>query len=291
LIRVAVSVLLGLLGVTAAIAEEGAGCSVRKGLYEEWALSKKSLPRRSGKEALLAAATRAVRSAAGGGIRKRGDATRAVDEPEEPREVREYQAFFQCLSDSAERQGQQALQPICEAAGDRLASMVCRTVLYIKGGRTGVKEFVDAVPSGKTGADMIWDLRAIAVSGPKAPPPSIFLPEGPAYRLIDELFLLVLDSRDNAAAKYFAIAANASEQGASHTDPQIQLLLREAPSVVVKEWPVLRQYQPMLKKLVTEMSNTLSRAEMLQMRQGVMSFCSKDNLDCPEIMRLMGRAE
>jgi len=277
--------------VTAAIAEEGAGCSVRKGLYEEWALSKKSLPRRSGKEALLAAATRAVRSAAGGGIRKRGDATRAVDEPEEPREVREYQAFFQCLSDSAERQGQQALQPICEAAGDRLASMVCRTVLYIKGGRTGVKEFVDAVPSGKTGADMIWDLEAIAVSGPKTPPPSIFLPEGPAYRLIDELFLLVLDSRDNAAAKYFAIAANASEQGASHTDPQIQLLLRETPSVVVKEWPVLRQYQPMLKKLVTEMSNTLSRAEMLQMRQGVMSFCSKDNLDCPEIMRLMGRAE
>jgi hypothetical protein len=169
--------------------------------------------------------------------------------------------------------------------------MVCRTVLYIKGGRTGVKEFVDAVPSGKRGADMIWDLEAIAASGPKAPPPSIFLPEGPAYRLIDELFLLVLDSRDNAAAKYFAIAANASEQGASHTDPQIQLLLREAPSVVVKEWPVLRQYQPMLKKLVTEMSNTLSRAEMLQMRQGVMSFCSKDNLDCPEIMRLMGRAE
>ena len=48
--------LLGLLGVTAAIAEEGAGCSVRKGLYEEWALSKKSLPRGSGKEALLAAA-------------------------------------------------------------------------------------------------------------------------------------------------------------------------------------------------------------------------------------------
>jgi hypothetical protein len=293
-IRVAVSVFLGLLGVTAATGADGAGCGVRKGLYDEWALSKKSLPRGSGKEALLAAATRAVdelRSATGGSTPKRGAATRAADEPEERWEVgKKYHAFFQCLSDTAERQDQQALQAICaEAGGDRLASMVCRTVLYIKGGRTGVKDFVDAVPSGRRGADMIWDLEAIAVSGPKAPPPSIFLPEGPAYRLIDELFLLVLDGRDNAAAKYFAIAANASEEGASHTDTQIQLLLREAPAVVVKEWPVLRQYQPTLKKLVTEMSNTLTRAEMLQMRQGVMGFCSKDNLDCPEIMRLMGK--
>jgi len=103
------------------------------------------------------------------------------------------------------------------------------------------------------------------------------------------LFLLVLDGRDNATAKYFTIAANASEVGASHTDSQIQLLLREAPAVVVKEWPVLRQYQPLLRKLVKEMSNTLSRAEMLQMRQGVMAFCSKDNLDCPEIMQIMGK--
>ena len=275
MIRVAVAVFLGLLGVTAATGAEGASCGIRKGLYEEWALSKKSLPRGSGKEVLVASANR------------------SVDEPDERREVRDtYQAFFQCLSDTAERQGNQALQAVCDgAAGDRLASMVCRTVLYIKGGRTGVKDFVDALPSGKRGADLIWDLEAIAVPGPKDPPPSIFLPNGPAYRLIDELFLLVLDGRDNATAKYFTIAADASEQGASHTDSQIQLLLREAPAVVVKEWPVLRQYQPLLRKLVKEMSNTLSREEMLQMRQGVMAFCSKDNLDCPEIMKLIGRAE
>ena len=37
------------------------------------------------------------------------------------------------------------------------------------------------------------------------------------------------------------------------------------------------------------MSNILSRAEMRQMRQGVMAFCSKDNLDCPEIMQIMGK--
>ena len=218
-------------------------------------------------------------------------ANRAVDEPDERQEVRDaYQAFFQCLADTAEHHDHLVLQAVCDdAAGDHLASMVCRTVLYIKGGRMGVKDFVDALPSGKRGADLIWDLEAVAVPGPGDPPPSIFLPNGPAYRLIDELFLLVLDGRDNATAKYFAIAANASEVGASHTDSQIQLLLREAPAVVVKEWPVLRQYQPRLKKLVTEMSNTLSRAEMLQMRQGVMSFCPKDNLDCPEIMKLMGR--
>jgi hypothetical protein len=273
MIRVAVAVFLGLLGVTAATGAEGAGCSVRKGLYDEWAQSKKSLPRGSGKEALVASANR------------------VVDVPDEREEVRDtYQAFFQCLSDTAERQDQQALQAVCDdAAGDHLASMVCRTVLYIKGGRMGVKDFVDALPSGRRGADLIWDLEAVAVPGPKDPPPSIFLPNGPAYRLIDELFLLVLDGRDNATAKYFTIAANASETGASHTDSQIQLLLREAPAVVVKEWPVLRQYRPLLRKLVKEMSNTLSRAEMLQMRQGVMAFCSKDNLDCPEIMQIMGK--
>ena len=63
MIRVAVPAFLGLLGVTAATGAEGAGCNVRKGLYDEWALSKKSLPPGSGKEALRASANRSVRSA------------------------------------------------------------------------------------------------------------------------------------------------------------------------------------------------------------------------------------
>jgi hypothetical protein len=73
--------------------------------------------------------------------------------------------------------------------------------------------------------------------------------------------------------------------GATHVDGQIKILLREAPAVVVKQWVVLRQHQPRLKKLLSE----LGPAEMKTLRQGIANFCSADNLDCPEIFKTFGR--
>jgi hypothetical protein len=157
--------------------------------------------------------------------------------------------------------------------------------LYLKERRTGSKEFIDVLPGKKT-AELVWELDTIASGGPaKASVLPIFLPKGPAYKLVDELFLLVLDGREGAAAKYFAIAAMASGEAARHTDDQIKIFLRESPSLVVHEWPVLRQYQPRLRKLMSE----LAPADLLQMRKSLAAFCSKDNLDCPEILRVLGR--
>jgi hypothetical protein len=103
--------------------------------------------------------------------------------------------------------------------------------------------------------------------------------------------LLVLDDRESAAAKYFNIAANAPAEGSRHVDDQIKMLLRESPSVVVKKWVVLRQYQPKLKKVLADMTASLPKAELQKMRQGLNAFCSKDNPDCPEIVKLFGRPD
>jgi hypothetical protein len=265
---------LGLLLVTAAAGAEVSGCGVRKGLYEEWlAQARRGSGSRKGlKETLLRPSPAPAPNP---------ERQQAIEE--------EYQAFFQCLSDVAARQDEKALQSSCdEATGDRLASMVCQSVIYVKNGRTGSKEFLDGFPSGKKGAEMVWDLSAITGAGQeKIRKAAMFLPDGPAYKLIDELFLLVLDGKETAAAKYFTIAASAPEADERHVDEQIEILLREAPVVVVKEWAVLRQYQPKLRKLLPEMS----RAELQKVRQGLAGFCAKDNLDCPEILKVFGRPE
>ena len=139
----------------------------------------------------------------------------------------------------------------------------------------------------------MWDLDAIAAGGGrnKSPAPAIFLPKGPAYKFLDELFVLVLDDRETAVTRYFAIAASASGEAALYTDEQIKVLLRESPAVVVKEWPVLRLYLPKIKKLVSGMATGAGPEDLLKIRQGLAGFCPSDNLDCPEILKVFGRTD
>jgi len=261
MVRAGRLVAVGLFVCALAAADEGTGCSVSRGLYDTWVSLGKSQPARAARADSLVAG-----------------APSAAPEPEKRQTiVQEYQAFIQCLSQAAEHEDKETLQARCKQADDRLANLVCRVTVYVKGERTGGKEFLDALPTGKRGAEMIWDLAEISNAS--------------ATRLVDELFLLVLDDRESAAAKYFNIAAYATGEGARHTEGQIKLLLRESPAVVVKKWMVLRQYQPMLKRLMAEMSASLPAAEMQKMRKGLAAFCSKDNPDCPEIFKVFGRAE
>ena len=272
--RAVVILLLGSLPAAAAAAE-AAACSVRKGLYDEWLSSEKRVG--------------GLRTALKGALVS-GSAAPAPDEAKQETIGQQYRAFFQCISDASEQADATALQSSCkDAADDMVASLVCQTVLYLKGGRMESKEFVEALP-GKKGAELVWELDTIAATAPdKTPAPAIFLPKGPAYKLLDELFLLVLDGKAGAAGKYLAIAAAASGDAVRHTDDQFKVLLREAPAVVVQEWPLLRQYQPRLKKLMAELGSSLTAAEMQQMRRGLAAFCTKDNLDCPEILKVLGR--
>jgi hypothetical protein len=275
-------VILGLLLASAAAAAgtDPAGCSVRKGLYEEWV----ALSRRGGSP------LRFLKLVG-------GNNPATPDSAKEQAIAEEYQAFFQCLSDAASQSGavrkqeEDAIQPLCdEAANDRLASLVCQTVLYVRGRRSESKQFMDALPTGKKGAEMIWDLEAIAELGQKNPA-AIFFPKGPAYKLIDELFVLVLDDKETAASKYFNLAASASEAGARHMDNQIKVLFLESPAVVVKQWATVRQSLPRVKKLLAELTASLPPRDLRKMRQGIAGFCAKDNLDCPEILKTFGRPD
>jgi hypothetical protein len=251
--------LTGLMLAGAASAGDAA-CGVRKGLYNEWLeLSKIPKGPRPRNESSAYAANRA------GG-----------DSAKQAAIVKDYQAFFQRLSKAAAQDGDEALQPCCaDDAADPLALLACRGAIYLKSQRAANKEFLDGIPTGRRGAQMIWDLEAIAADQ--------------AYRLIDELFVLVLDGRDAAASKYFNLLSAATPTGERHMDDQIKILMRESPAVVVKEWPVLRRYQPKLKQLLSEMVAQLPEAELQKMRKELVGFCDADNLDCPEILKIFGR--
>jgi hypothetical protein len=274
--RVGHQALLGLLLTAVAAAEGPTTCTVRKGLYDEWLAASRRAPSHNVvKDALLHT------SPAG-----------SPDPGKQQSIGGEYRNLFRCLSDKAEQLNEKTAASFCDQAGaDRLGLLVCQSVLYLKTGRTASKDFVNAFPTGRKGAEMIWDLEAIGNVMPgEARPAPIFSPNGPAFRLIDELFLLVLDDKETAAAKYFNIVAYASDTGAKHMDEQIKVLLQESPAVVVKQWEVLRQYQPRLKKLLADMVASLPPEEIRKIRQGVTRGCAKDNLDCPEILKLFGRA-
>jgi hypothetical protein len=88
-------------------------------------------------------------------------------------------------------------------------------------------------------------------------------------------------------AKYFHVLGAASGPGAQYMDEQIKILMRESPALIIKHWEVMRQYQAKFKKLLSE----FSAPEANKVRQGIASSCTKDNLDCPEILRLFGRPQ
>jgi hypothetical protein len=267
-------ILIGLLLATAAAWAEPAACSIRKGLYDEWLSVSK---RASGHKGLTGALLRASPGAPD--VEKQ----QVVDA--------EYRSYFQCLYDTPLKVDANNNDSFCDPAADRLGSLVCQGVRYLKNGRTGGKDFIEAFPNNRKAGEMLWDLEEIMGPPEKAPVVSIFQPEGPVTRLIDELFLLVLDEKDSATARYLNIWATATGADAKHMDDQMKLLVRESPGVVIKEWPTVRQYQPAIKKLVAEMAATLPKAEMNRIRQQATAFCSKDNLDCPEILKLFGRPE
>src|SRR5689334_24059535 len=141
-------VFLGLLLAVASAAAGPPGCAVQKGLYDDW----------------LAVAKRG--SSPNKVLKLVGATTPAVPDPERELNIgKQYHAFFQCLSDAA-RKDEKTAPSFCEdAAGDRLAALVCGTVAYLKDGRAASKDFIDSLPSGKKGAEMIWDLEAIAAAG------------------------------------------------------------------------------------------------------------------------------
>jgi len=265
-------VVFGLCFIGSAAAGDSAACGVSKGLYEEWlGIIKSSVHKGGG--ALM-------------------DHAPSLPQPDRRKAItKEYQGFFHCLADTTERQNISALQEKCKVVeSDRPAWLACVTAVHLKSGRTDTKEFLDAVPAGKKGGEIVWDLDAIA-GGPQDGSTSIFLPRGPAYKLVDELFLLVLDDKDTAALKYMGIATAATGEAGQHVDEQLKLLLRESPAVVVKRWVVFRQYQSKLKKLLADMTAEMPATEMQKMRKGLGAFCSKDNPDCPEIVRLLGKLE
>ena len=268
--RVAV---LGLLLGAAAHAAAPKGCEVHKGLYDSW----------------LSLAKRETRS--GPRIGALLGASRSTPRQDSAQDIySEYGNFFQCLSDTAVPADEEAGRSMCkEAAADRISALACQVTLYVKSGRTAGKELLDALPASKKGAEIIWDLDAIAAAGVEGDRfPAFFAPKGPAFKIIDEVFMLALDNRDTAMMKYFHIVGAASGAGAQYTDTQIKILLRESPALVVEHWAVIRQYQPVLKKVMAELSRELSGPGMKKVRQGIASACNKDNLDCPEIQKFFG---
>ena len=264
--------LLGLLVVSAAQAAEPTSCLAHKGLYESWLSLTKRAPRTWPK---LAAIT-----------------SSRIAEPASAEEIHtEYSTLLQCLSDAALPADDDGGRSLCkDASADRLGNLVCQLALYVKTNRANGGALLDVLPANKKGAEMIWDLDAIAGSDEKRYP-ALFTPKGPAYKLIDEVFVLVLDDRETAMSKYFHIVGAAPDAGSKYTDSQIKVLLLESPMVVVKHWEVLRQYQPKLKKLLSEISTEVSGAELSKLRKGIASFCTKDNLDCPEIQGFFGRPQ
>lgn len=195
----------------------------------------------------------------------------------------QYRQFLGELSAAVERQDKDAVRACCDqAASDRAGGLFCKLSLYLTGGRTDSVTFLDGFPNSRKETAVLWDLDRISGSRGKTAYP----PKGPSYLLIDELFLLVMDERDTAIAKYFNLATHSGGDAASYMDRQIRSLLKEAPSVVVNQWLLLRRYRATLKPAAQSLISSSSPAEMQKLVKTVQAFCGKENPDCPDILKL-----
>jgi hypothetical protein len=195
----------------------------------------------------------------------------------------QYRQFLTELSAASANKDADAIKSCCgQASGDRAGGLLCQLVQYVSGGRVDNAAFVDLFPSSRRDTILLWDLDSIA----GGPSPALYPPKGPSYRLIDELFLLVMDQRDTATTKYFNLATHASGDAAKYIDAQIATFLKEAPSAVVNQWLVLRRFRPKLKTAAQQIIAVTPPAEMQNLVKTVRAFCDKANPDCPDILKL-----
>ncbi len=198
---------------------------------------------------------------------------------------KEYRQFLTELSEDSARKDGEALKACCVQAGnDRAGMLFCQLSSYLIGGRVDSSGFIELFPTTRKEISMLWDLDTVAGGLGKTAYP----PKGPSYRLIDELFLLVMDERDAATTKYFNVASHATGETADYMQGQIRTFLKEAPSAVVNQWLVLRRYRPQLKTAARAMISTSTAAEMQKVLKAVRAFCDSGNPDCPDILKLYG---
>jgi hypothetical protein len=195
----------------------------------------------------------------------------------------EYRLFFAEIASATQSNDSATLKSCCDhAANDRAGALVCRLSLYLDGGRKDSSLFLEQFPSTRKEYTMLLDLNSLAGGAGT----NLFPPKGPGYRLIDELFLLVMDQRDIAITRYFNLAAQATGDEAAYMDGQIRVFLKEAPAVVVNQWLVLRRYRPKLKSAAQAVIASSTPAQMQGLVKAVRSFCDKSNPDCPDILKL-----
>lgn len=249
---------------------EPAGCRIRKGLYEQ-RLALVSAPHAPGVDG---------DGPAGNG----GSAAVARTSLD-----REYAEFFRALAKAVESSDPTAILACCkEAAEDRAGTLACQLVTYLAGGRTDSLTFLSAFPTARKDAAALWDLDYIVASAVASgsPVPKAFQPKGPSYRYVDELFLLVLDGKEDAIVKYFNLANFAAAEYARYMDDKLGTLVREAPATLVTNWYLLRKHKARIKAVVQTFVAAASPAETQKVVRAVNSLCAKDDPDCQEILRL-----
>ena len=267
--RAVLAVVAGLLPAVCTAAD-ASRCRLSKNLYED----RLALEKRGPGDSVTAGGASRLAAGAGSTSVEPGR-TQAIDE--------EYRRFLGELAEASGSKDMSAVQACCEqAANDRAGALLCQLATYLTGGRTESKPFLDTFPSSRKDTAMLWDLDAIGGAAGRG----LFPPKGPSYKLVDELFLLVLDERDQAIGKYFNLSSHATGETAKYMDDQIKIFLRESPAVVVSQWMELRRYRPKLKSLVQAMQKGASAAEWQKTTRAVRSFCLQDNPDCSDILKL-----
>jgi hypothetical protein len=195
----------------------------------------------------------------------------------------EYRGFLGELAAAGKANDETSLKACCERASvDRAGALVCSLSLYLKGGRKESVPFLEQFPSSRKEIGMLWDLNTISSTAGT----TLFPPQGPSYKLIDELFLLVMDGRDTAITKYFNLATHITGDGTAYMGGQIRTFLKEAPAVVVNQWLMLRRYRSKLKAAAQALVASSKPAEMETLVKAVRSFCEESNPDCPDILKL-----
>jgi hypothetical protein len=125
--------------------------------------------------------------------------------------------------------------------------------------------------------------------------PGMFSPTDLPHKIMDELFLRVLDDTDNAAAVLQYRHLRFGRHRPPHFDDQMKFLLREAPSVVSpRNWVDARETisTEAERSCWARVTASLRAGENSELRKGPCgAFCSRTSRTATEIVDSSGRRE
>ncbi|MCK5242423.1 hypothetical protein KAR34_08220 [bacterium] len=196
---------------------------------------------------------------------------------------RKYYWFMRSLCEAYDINNTKFINECCKETGfDPIAVQICNQAAYLTG-RKNPEVFIAAFPANSDEFAVFWMQDEIAFSRQSdlgmRTLPELYLPNGPVYKNIDELFLLVKENNKKAVEKYFGLLVFADGCYAEYVCDQVKDLFLNYPKIVLANWEEIKA-----NKALVRSSAYFSAEDIRKIEHNFKSISQEENRKFEEIL-------